>query len=91
MHEPGNKARIRTYRRVVVRRLGILTGQRRVVFDDVVFGETIKVDGSSIPTEKDTRKGQEISQWFCKVVHTLHRPDEGVDCEVPAVTVTDTR
>jgi len=58
------------------------------VFDNVVFGEAIKIDSSSIPAEKNTEDSQEIRQRFCEVVDALDRLDESMYCEVPAVTVT---
>ena len=61
------------------------------MFDDVVFGETIKVDSSPIPAEKDSREGQEIGQRFSEMIHALHCLDENVDCEVSAVTIASIR
>lgn len=58
------------------------------MFDDVVFGETIEVDGSTIAAEKNASDGQEISQRFCEIVYALHYFDQGVYREVPAVTIT---
>ena len=89
-HELIDKIRICGDGRIVIRRLGVLTRQRRVVFDDVVFGETIEVDSSTVPTEKNASESQEISQRFCEMVYTMHRLDQGVYREVPAVTITGT-
>jgi hypothetical protein len=60
------------------------------VFDNVVFGETIKVDSSTIPAEKNAAESQEISQRFCEVIYTLDCLDEGVYGEIPAITITGT-
>lgn len=89
-HQLINKARVRRDGRVIVWWLSVLAGQRRVVFYDIVPGEMIEVDSSSIPAEENAGEGQEISQRFREVVHTLHCLDEGVYCEVPAITIAGT-
>jgi len=58
------------------------------VFNNVVFGEAIEIDGSPVSAEENTRDGQEIGQRFCEVVHPLYRLDKSVYCEVPAFTIT---
>jgi len=58
------------------------------VFDNVVFGEAIKVDSSTVPAEKNSGKSQEISQWFCEIIYASDCLDEGVYREIPAVTIT---
>jgi len=58
------------------------------VFDNVVFGEAIEIDSSSVSTEENTGDGQEIGQRLREVVHALYRLDESVYCEVPAFTIT---
>ena len=88
MHELIDEVRVRKGRGVTIWRLGVLAGQRRVVFNDVVFGEVIKIDSSSVPAEENAGKGQEISQRFREVVYALHCLDEGVHSEVPAVAIT---
>ena len=90
-HELSDKIRVGRDGRAVFWGLGVRTGQGRVVFYDVVLRETIEVDGSSVPAEKDTSQGQEVSQGFRKVIYELDRLDEIVDREVPAVAITKQR
>ena len=60
------------------------------MFDNVVFGETIEVDSSTVPAEKNAGESQEISKRLCEIVYTLDCLDESVYCKIPAVTITDT-
>lgn len=60
------------------------------MFDNVVFGETIEVDSSTVPAEKNAGKNQQVSQRFCEIICTLDCFDEGVYREIPAITITGT-
>ena len=58
------------------------------MFDNVMFDETIKVDSSTVPAEKNAGESHKISQRFCEIIYTLDCLDEGVYREIPAITVT---
>jgi hypothetical protein len=56
---------------------------------DVALSKMIKVDGFSVPAEKDSRRGQEISQRFRKMICTSDHLDESANCEVPPIAVAE--
>lgn len=60
------------------------------MFDNVVSGEAIKVDSLTVPAEKNAGESQEISQRFREIIYVLDCLDEGLYCEILAVTITST-
>ena len=49
-----------------------------------------KADSPTVPTEKNARESQKISQRFCEIIYALYCLDESVYYEVPAVTIAGT-